>query len=57
MKLNNLIFAVVFFTGCSTIEKKGISFSGKGSPSFKRNGKLAEKVIQTDAKAPNTHLH
>lgn len=48
--------ALFFFTSCAVIEKTVFNFSGKGSPTFKLNGKLAEKVIQNDSKAPSTYF-
>jgi len=55
MVKKNLYFicsALLFASSCSVVDKGALNFSGKGSPTFKRNGKLAEKVIQTDTKAP-----
>ena len=66
MKFNNILILVALLSmsvSCKLIFKPGentesnsTEFKGKGSPTYKLNGKLAEKVVVNDATPPANYI-
>lgn len=55
MNIINSLILFLTLVSCNVINKP-LSFKGKGSPTYKLNGKLAEKVVELDALPPANYL-
>ena len=55
MKSIQIFFLLITLVSCGLINKS-LVFKGKGSPTYKLNGKLAEKAVDLDASPPANYL-